>query len=105
MHMLLHAGENPFTCLKCSAGFAKDSDLKVHMKKHTKDKLYQCFVCPLMFKRKRNLTDHLLKHLKTRPSFKCEKCFVAFTQEAYLDEHMMKKHSWPHRSFSSMGIV
>ena len=84
-HVLIHTGEQPFSCHICPKSFNQSSTLKKHLRVHTGEKPYQCKICTKRFADISNLR----KHEREAHSGVCKK---RFTRKSYLEDHV-----WTHR--------
>ncbi|XP_040178205.1 zinc finger protein 2 homolog [Rana temporaria] len=72
---MVHASENPVSCLGCGASFKTRSELVVHLRSHTSVS-FSCSECGKSFTEKRELIVHQKTHTtETHPCSECGKCF------------------------------
>lgn len=91
----LNKCKQPFSCVKCSAKFARKDDLDLHMVTHScksKEKPFSCEICSKTFASKSNLTRHQQSH--TPSKFSCSECKETFSRKEKLVLHL-KTHNSP----------
>ncbi|XP_040177199.1 oocyte zinc finger protein XlCOF8.4-like [Rana temporaria] len=72
---IVHASENPVSCLGCGASLKTKSELVVHLRSHT-SVTFSCSECGKSFTEKRELLKHKKTHkTETHPCSECGKCF------------------------------
>ena len=64
---MIHTGEKPYKCSKCSHSSSHTSALVNHRMTHTDEKPYKCSECSYSSSRKSNLVNHQMTHIGKKP--------------------------------------
>ncbi|XP_055684229.1 zinc finger protein 208-like [Lutzomyia longipalpis] len=102
-HMFTH-GEKPYACTSCEMSFKSPFERKAHMKSHVNDLLafaqkFYCKVCNKGFRIEAAYAKHMrnLHGIEVEvicPTHGCKFCKGKFYNEACLQRHMIKRHTF-----------
>lgn len=87
LHERIHSSKKPFECSFCSEGFQTKQYKVIHERIHTGERPYKCVLCTKAFRSRMLLNQHMLVHSDLRP-FKCSLCEKSFRRRDTLDTHM-----------------